>query len=88
MELIDRNALLEKAYYRGKPATVNNPWGDGAEVVDVEDIEAAPIVDATQVIHARWIKRFTCYSCSECGHQVTSADNYCPNCGAKMDLEE
>ena len=54
MELIDRTALLEKSYYRGKPATVNHPWGDGAEVVDVEDIEAMPIIDAVPVVHGRW----------------------------------
>ncbi len=47
-----------------------------------------PIVDAVPVVHGRWIKYITCYRCSECGHQVTSADNFCPNCGAKMDLEE
>ena len=54
MELIDRIALLEKSYYRGRPATVNNPWPDGAEVVDVEDIEAMPTVDAVEVVHAYW----------------------------------
>ena len=43
--------------------------------------------ETAPAVHACWIKRFTCYSCSECGHQVTSADNYCPNCGAKMDKE-
>ena len=50
-------------------------------------LETQATVDAAPVVLGRWIKYITCYRCSACSHQVTSADNYCPNCGAKMDSE-
>ena len=53
-----------------------------------------PSVDAAPVVHGRWIEKpylfGTTKYCSICGlnygmpHGVF---NYCPNCGAKMDLE-
>lgn len=64
-----------------------------AEVINVL------LMDAQEVRHGRWIYegkkgRFPACRCSECGN-VENADwavlgdnvNYCPNCGAKMDLE-
>lgn len=51
--------------------------------------------DVAPVRHGRWIDckpynpEFNGYECSECGakYQGFSPDNYCPNCGAKMDSE-
>ena len=95
MELIDKTTLLEKSYYIGRPATVDHPWSDGAEVVDVEDIEAMPTIDAVPVVHSRW--KFnadgsgTCENCHFTQHSVWDYDNhqrYCGVCGARMDLEE
>ena len=46
------------------------------------------------VVHAHWIRQdesFTRFKCSnpECGVENCSGfENYCPNCGAKMDEEE
>lgn len=60
-----------------------------------------PAADVAQVRHGRWIcirKRYGEYECSVChgvdsncsdyyvSHVVTEQD-FCPNCGAKMDLE-
>ena len=54
--------------------------------------------DVAPVRHGRWIldeKRYVIY-CSECGEvsgyslnlrDVREENHYCPNCGAKMDLE-
>ena len=48
---------------------------------------------AEPVRHGRWIDslaRITPY-CSACGHShrcLIRTPNYCPNCGAKMDLED
>ena len=35
----------------------------------------------------RWISddRDVLFGCSECGIQISTSWNYCPNCGAKMD---
>ena len=54
--------------------------------------------DVAPVRHGRWEKQSGLYSCSECGmtcpYDVQAdvieywACNYCPNCGAKMDLED
>ena len=52
-------------------------------------------VDAVEVVHGRWRKTYTCsgewlwgYECDQCKADSPRASNYCPNCGAKMDLEE
>jgi rubrerythrin len=54
--------------------------------------------DVQEVVHARWIKHpdelfpmestQTCSNCNQSEFIFISNDNYCPNCGAKMDLEE
>lgn len=56
-------------------------------------IECIPAVDAAPVVHGHWIRQdesFTRFKCSnpECGIENCSGfENYCPNCGAKMDEE-
>lgn len=69
-------------------------------LVDVlETINEASIVDAVEVVHGRWVLEKvgsvkSGYECSVCRKtrwfysDVPQAFNYCPNCGAKMDLEE
>lgn len=59
--------------------------------------------DVAPVVHGRWIGvdssywkpthstdipvfRKT-YRCSECGRRTAIAENYCPNCGARMDAD-
>lgn len=91
MRLIDGDALdmyeCLKSYY-------GDAWRDAQEVID-----NAPTVDAVPVKHGKWIYkgikgRFPACECSVCGN-VENADwavlgdnvNYCPNCGAKMDLK-
>ena len=79
--MISRKALLEKA------------WGADTQcgyvqVVDVGDIENAPAVDAAPVVRGEWIELHEengheVGTCSHCRH-VRIVDNYCPNCGAKM----
>ena len=53
------------------------------------------LLDGRYVVRAprrgRWVETTTedpCYyACSECGRQVDVEENYCPNCGAKMEGE-
>ena len=54
----------------------------------------ATAVDAVEVVHGRWENPYMngyghpCHCCSVCGFKASYQDkNYCPNCGAKMDLE-
>jgi len=59
-------------------------------------IQQIPAADVKSVRHGRWLNckpynpEFNGYECSECGakYQGFSPDNYCPNCGAKMDGSE
>ena len=49
----------------------------------------APTIEATPVRHGRYISDYKHYglvgNCSECGTSVKFSDNFCPNCGARMD---
>ncbi len=81
---------LDDAYEQG--------WTDA-----LDNLENAPAADAAPVVHGRWIRDndsfqiddyYCCYfdhKCSECGEIVSDRyglPNYCPNCGARMDLED
>ena len=58
-------------------------------------IRELPAADVAEVVHGRWIwneegeidwEQF--YRCSNCGDKEYWESNFCPNCGAMMDLEE
>lgn len=93
MRLIDADALIEKAYWHSEHPDVGNPFPEGVDAVDVSDIDNAPIIEAEPVRHGYWM----CGDyydigdvCSECdwdSSMVNPTLRYCPNCGAKMDLE-
>lgn len=63
-------------------------------------VGSAPAADVAPVVHGRWIWADDGYlRCSQCGQKapvltqyqdepMTTATDYCPNCGAKMDGEE
>ena len=53
------------------------------------DIDEVPAEDVAPVVHGRWKPyRKNLGKCSECGEVVQIRSNYCPDCGAKMDLED
>lgn len=66
---------------------------------DAEFIENAldfiPAADVAPVVHGRWIADGDFVICSQCEAEMNqknslgmeNSKNYCPNCGAKMDLE-
>lgn len=81
-EYIEREALMEGLVY-------NNPVYIAAK--------CAPAADVAPVVHGRWNRPFLsgtkrknpfCY-CTNCAYPVQPKrmSNYCPSCGAKMDLE-
>ena len=58
-------------------------------VSDLKDMDAA---DVAPVRHGRWLPFHSTAAgdiqyCSACEIGCTWKPNYCPNCGAKMDLE-
>ena len=89
MRLIDGEKLIEYC---------NN---QKVKTIDANDIARFPTIDAAPVKHGKWIENEgfdgDCYyTCSVCHCDWTTIDGtptennmrYCPECGAKMDLEE
>lgn len=62
------------------------------EAIEIID-EYTPTADVQEVRHGKWETIIDAYGHiegwlhKECGRQVTSKDEYCPHCGAKMDKE-
>ena len=88
-----------KAYWH-----LHELWSDASEKqrealsIAMQDIEFVDLMlkDAVPVQRGRWIEHEipdeplygTDYECSVCGKFHHDNWNYCPDCGAKMDLEE
>ena len=93
-QLIDADALVEKAYWHSEHPSVDDLFAEGVDAVDVSDIDNAPTIEAEPVRHGRWVNTHSdseFVQCCLCKYPVYAAwnvTNYCPNCGAKMDLEE
>ena len=89
--LIDANALWEGEFIE-EENEYQRGWNDALRGAQ----HAAPTVDAVEVVHGRWvdnvdengIQRNAWRKCSSCGSlNFKTRPNYCPNCGAKMDLK-
>ena len=88
-EYIEREKVLSKA------VPVEGCFSD---MISAYDVIMLPAADVAPVRHGQWEKQSGLYSCSECGKTCpydVQADvieywtcNYCPKCGAKMDLED
>lgn len=70
--------------------------GDRWVPVLAEDLNnlKARLNNTVEVVHGRWIEPYRQWvECSNCGkgyvkYEYIARANYCPNCGAKMDLKE
>ena len=68
-------------------------WAE-IEAVQTDYIERLHAADVAPVVHGKWLTHsdrpdsLICSVC-ECGFDMWKHDehNFCPNCGAKMDLE-
>lgn len=81
--LIDVNAIPESA------TAIS---ADGRLYVAWSAIVNTPIVGAVEVVHGRWDTNGRCINCGGHAPFYSMASTYykspyCPNCGAKMDLE-
>lgn len=72
-------------------------WGSDNALTTMEDIMSdIPTADVAPVVHGRWLLRHEghghYWECSVCHENpciyVTKNTKFCPNCGAKMDLED
>lgn len=91
-DLISRGALISE--FEWLKSVVNE-----SSKVEVEEtiqrIRMAPAAVAASVVHGHWIRKKSpwienCFICSICREQVETTKRklkFCPECGAKMDLE-
>ena len=101
-EYIERKALRE-AFDNADADIVEEyedgdcDWGFGRQNI-LEVINSVPSADVAPVRHGRWIMRGGKRYCSECGNRAcvtrdsddfwyTVGTDFCPSCGAMMDLE-
>lgn len=98
-DLIDRDKIYEAVYDLacksvGVIGGISEDYAYGLREA-AHMIEEAPAVETVPVVHSKWKlvgadKRgrggiFVCLACDKC---YPFTRDYCPNCGAKMDLEE
>ena len=91
MRLIDADEL--KAVYIPSEIEGFEKMMVPVEVV-LQNIDDTPTVDAVPVKHGRWIYHIddlfpaeSTQECDQCHEEqpLTCGDNFCPNCGARMD---
>ena len=93
------NRMAEKEYLeRGMVLELLNDV-DRCGYLDASDINSIPAADVAPVVHGRWeVDEFGhfCSACREYAEEIERGEDlqlapmltpYCPNCGAKMDLE-
>ena len=86
VEYIERDELLKFK------ADVYDEDGHVLYAVPTGYIVAMPPADVAPVVHGRWLYVDTdteqFFLCNRCKKKEYWESNYCPNCGARMDLEE
>lgn len=96
---IDADVLMEKFQFRTACIGATAEIIRDCLNITRNIISNAPTADVEEVVHARWEKKLAPYLrikfvCSACGgwkHDLAYEHDgmkYCPNCGAKMDLED
>ena len=91
-EYIEREALQNKAFGENHPTIY-----DGQDIADWYEkcINETAAADVAPVRHGYWVKEkrdvlihWHCSACKECYFLEEPNAEYCPHCGAKMDLKE
>ena len=68
----------------------DSPFISGSVLALVQQvIKKIPTENAIPMTHGKWVWDGYVYDmpwkCSKCGYLEEAMENYCPNCGAKMD---
>lgn len=93
MRLIDAEEL-ERLFYEQVESGATDLFGAFEDALqDAQTVDAVPVVHGRWEYNAQTIHTQSLMRCSICGWwtldpSVYGAYHYCPNCGAKMDLEE
>lgn len=92
-EYVERKTIMEFPIRKDRcdKEHANEHFIFGIESV-LEYVENLPSADVTPVVHGRWIMHadelgLTC-ECSVCHIETMCDGNYCPNCGARMDIQD
>ena len=103
MRLIDADALEKflKQLRRELPKESRDSFTRDTMILNFQQyVHMQPTIDAEPVVHGEWVTTRTiihdgelhCSLCrqealAECGRHTYIKSNYCPNCGAKMEVE-
>ena len=91
VEYIERETVIQRIRHVSDNLGFENPAAAIESVIAV--IQRISAIEAEPVRHGRWVYDHWCeFKCSVCGEWSKSEpyrgkENYCPNCGAKMDKE-
>lgn len=96
-EYIEREALIDFCkkiiHERWNETTAPVSWSHAyADFID--DINNQPTADVAPIKHSEWeeirdaYRQLEGWMCKKCGRETKAKENYCPNCGAKMDEGE
>lgn len=95
-DCISREAVLAMSDYIGETPTYDDPLGKVEEVVRAEDIRELPSVTLARK-KGKWTEyphewgdnwQYSEYECSVCHNRANFDTDYCPNCGAEMEVGE
>jgi hypothetical protein len=96
MKLIDPNELMELYTMEGELAAYADVLSVPIPVIR-QNIKDMTIIEAEPVKHAKWYPEsdeempchmFKLVVCSACRKKANQLYIFCPNCGAKMDLDD
>lgn len=94
-EYIGRQAAIDRFSYENGdiiPETLENGEGNTISVKTVKAVlRSVPASDVAPVVHGKWIFNddWWEFRCTNCRNAIGNIKkyNFCPYCGAKMDLE-
>ena len=85
-------AIYTKDVFSESPQEI--PYLQAAKVL--REVSDAPAADVAPVVHGRWMRDDDFFICAKCEAEMNKKNslgvdnfkNYCPHCGAKMDIKD